>query len=288
MPNETIRLLLERGSVRNFQDRPIEAEVLKTVLEAGIQAPTGGNLQPYSIIRIEDPGRKRELAEMCGRQMFIADAPTDLLFCIDQRRLERWAELETAPFTSRFAFRIFWIAFQDTIICAQNVCTAADALGLGSVYIGTILESVPQARELLDLPEGVFPVVLLCLGYPKTPPPRKARLGVDVVVHEETYRELEDDALREAYGEKYKDLSLPVKEDRLDQLLKVCRNVGGEEFAERCRARVEKAGVINPAQFIYGLHYCADEMPLNNETFLQWVRDSGFGWFEKYDLPVQE
>ncbi|MHC5079243.1 MAG: nitroreductase family protein [Planctomycetota bacterium] len=164
MENETIRLLRERSSCRNFLDKPIEPAVLRTVLEAGIQAPTGGNLQPYSIIKIEDGQTKERLADLCGNQRYVARAPTNLLFCIDMRRLERWAVLEAAPFTSRYSFRVFWIAMQDTVICAQNVCTAADALGLGSVYIGTILEAVPETRRILRLPRGVFPVVLLCLG----------------------------------------------------------------------------------------------------------------------------
>lgn len=76
-PNETMQLLLERGSCRTFEDRDIPADVLRTVLEAGVHAATGGNLQPYSIIQIQDPATRQALAEKCG-QGFIARAPTSL------------------------------------------------------------------------------------------------------------------------------------------------------------------------------------------------------------------
>ncbi|MFZ5979432.1 MAG: nitroreductase family protein, partial [Candidatus Zixiibacteriota bacterium] len=128
-PNETIRLLCERTSLRNFADRPVPENILDLILEAGIHAPTGGNLQPYSIIKSESREVARKMAHLCGDQNFIADAPVNLLFCMDYHRLRRWAEFEIAPFTATSAFPHFWIGFQDTIIAAQNICTAADALG---------------------------------------------------------------------------------------------------------------------------------------------------------------
>ncbi|MHC4601087.1 MAG: nitroreductase family protein [Planctomycetota bacterium] len=288
MPNETLRILRERSSCRVYEDRPVEPEVLQTLLETAVRAPTGGNLQPYSIVKIEDEGKKKKLAELCGNQEYIARAPTDLLFCIDIRRLERWAALEAAPFTSRHSFRVFWIAFQDTIICAQNLCTAADASGLATVYIGTILEVVPEAREMLALPEGVFPVVLLCLGYPKTKAEVSNRLGLDVVFHDEAYRDLDDADLLEAYGRKYEGRHLAPEKEHLDRLVEAAETCHGPAFAERCRKTVEARGHINYAQLVYGLHYCADEMPRNNESFLRWMEEAGFGWFKPFEFAQPE
>ena len=78
-PNETMRLLFERSSCRSFFDKKISQDILQTILEAGVHAPTAGNLQPYSIIKIEGNERKQKLAEMCG-QDFIGKAPVLLLF----------------------------------------------------------------------------------------------------------------------------------------------------------------------------------------------------------------
>jgi nitroreductase len=130
--NDTMKLLLERSSCRSFEDRPIPDDVLNEILGAGIHAATGGNLQPYSIIKIADRQANKRLADLC-EQEFIGTAPVNLLFCLDYRRLRRWAEAELCPFSAESSFRHFWIGFQDVVIAAQNICTATDALGLGSV-----------------------------------------------------------------------------------------------------------------------------------------------------------
>jgi len=283
-PNETMRLLFERGSCRSFSDRKIPAEVIRMVLGAGTHAPTGGNLQPYSIIKIEDEASRQWFVEMAG-QSFIGEAPVLLLFCIDWRRVERWAELEVAPFTATSSFRHFWISFQDAIICTQNICTAADALGLGSCYIGTVLEFFPELREKFQLPKGVFPVVLLCLGYPEEKVLPHKKLGVDVIVHNEKYCELGDKELLDVYDTKYSgpdSRRVEITEERLRTISKVCEKVHGEEFARKCIERIKENGFISTVQRYFGLHYRADSMPEGNIEYLRLMEDSGFDWFKEY------
>jgi nitroreductase len=280
-PNETIKLLIERASVRNYLDKKIPSRVLEYILEAGIRAPTGGNLQPYSIIKIEKTAAKKKFAKLAN-QGFIAKAPVNLVFCIDLHRLERWAKLEVAPFTATSAFRHFWISFQDTIICAQSICTAADSLGLGSVYIGTSLEFVPKLRKMLKLPKGVFPVVLLCLGYPKKSPLPRKKLGIKVMVHNERYQELSDKQLLSVFNEKYPSIKVEAVKERLNMMERVCRAVAGEKFTKKCLAKIKKNGYISMAQLYFGLHYVASMMPKNNETFMKQMEQSGFNWFKKY------
>ena len=280
-PNETMKLLIERASCRNFSDKDIPPNVLQLVLEAGIHAATGGNLQPYSIIKIEQEKTRGKLAEWCGQRL-IRRAPTLLLFCIDWHRIERWASLEAAPFTATSSFRHFWISFQDTIICAQNVCTAADALGLGSVYIGTVMEFFPELREMFQLPKGVFPVVLLCLGYPKTRPRPRKKLGVEVIVHAERYHEMADRELLDTFDEKYPGHRVRITERRLDMISEVCREVHGEECARRCVERIKETGYITPVQRYFGLHYRANALPRGNDDFLKLMEEFGFDWFKAY------
>lgn len=81
--NETMRLLYERASCRAFKDEKIPEEVLNEILEAGIHGATGGNLQPYSIIKIEDKKAKKRLVTECDMQSIVEKAPVNLLFCID-------------------------------------------------------------------------------------------------------------------------------------------------------------------------------------------------------------
>jgi nitroreductase len=285
-PNETMRLLFERSSCRNFLEKKIPPNVLRLVLEAGNHAPTAGNLQPYSIIKIESNEARQELAKMCG-QSFIGKAPVLLLFCMDLHRNERWAGLEVAPYTATSSFRHFWVSFQDTVICAQNTCTAADSMGLGSVYIGTVIDMPKDIQAMLKLPNGVFPVVLLCLGYPTSRPAPRRKLGVDAVVHSECYREMEDRELLDAYNEKYENVKLETTEERLGKILKVCREVHGEEFAKKCADRIRTNGYVNRAQHYFGIHYRADLMPDGNDEYLRLMEEFGFCWFKKYIPPSE-
>ncbi|UCG92010.1 MAG: nitroreductase family protein [candidate division WOR-3 bacterium] len=280
-PNHTLKLLIERASCRAFSDKKISQDTLQLIFEAAIHAPTGGNLQPYSIIKIEADKPKQKLAEMCA-QNFIADAPIDLLFCIDWHRLQRWAQLEVAPFSATSSFRHFWISFQDTIIAAQNICTAADSLGLGSVYVGTVLEFFRKLRDMFNLPKGVLPVVLLCLGYPKTKPRPRKKLGIDVIVHSDKYTQSKDDDLKKAFDEKYPNLKIEITEERLKRIAEVCQKVHGKGFAKQCIETIKKKGYINPVQRYFGLHYEADVMPDGNEEFLTIIEEFGFNWFRKY------
>jgi len=282
-PNETIRLLHERSSCRSFHDRSIPPDVMQLVFEAGTHAPTGGNLQPFSIIRIEKSEITRKLAKLCGDQMFIAEAPTNLLFCIDWYRLRRWAEIELAPFAATSSFHHFWISFQDTIIAAQNICTAADAMGLGSVYVGTVTKCFRELRDMFELPRGVLPIVLLSLGYPKQRPAPKKKLDVSVIVHDEKYRQLDDDEITEAFNKKYPYPGVECTEERLTELERVCRSVHGEEFAERCLDKTRERGRISVAQRYFGLHYTADLMVKDSDKYLQLMEEFGFDWFKPYE-----
>ena len=281
-PNRAIKLLLERASCRSYTGDPIPPETLRLVLEAGVRAASGGNLQPTSVIQIQNQATKDWLAQECG-QSFIAQAPVLLTFCIDWWRNRRWAELEVAPISANHSFRHFWISFQDTIICAQNICTAADALGLGSCYIGTILEMFPELCDRLQLPKGVFPVVLLCLGVPKRPPKTRRKLDQTVMVHQETYHKLDDDELRAAYEHKYPGYRVELTEERVDQVAEVCRQVHGADYAERCRQRMEEQGYISAVQRYFGLHYRANLMPQGNDEYLALMRERGFTWFERWE-----
>jgi len=276
--NETLRLLLERGSCRHFAARPIPPETLARVLEAGTHAATGGNLQPYSVIRVEAAETRARLAEMCG-QSFMAQAPVHLLFLIDWRRLCRWAEMEGAPFAAHRAFPHFWIGFQDTVICAQTMCTAADALGLGSVYIGTVLDFLEELRPMFALPPLVVPVVLLCLGLPASRPPRKKKLGPEILVHSERYQDRPSEELRAAFDSKYEGQRVEATEERLRMLEETCRNLAGEEAARRALEKVGERGHIHAAQRLFGLHYRADRMIRWNAELLKRFEEAGFGWF---------
>ncbi len=282
-PNETLRILNERASLRRFSRKPVSEETLNQILEAGVHAASGGNLQPFSIIKIRNESTMEKLVKL-GNQAFIKTAPVNLLFCIDFYRLRRIAEIEKAPFTATKCFSHFWIAMQDTIIAAQSICTAADSLGLGSVYIGTIFtypSSLGACKELFELPEGVLPVVLLSLGYPEVNPSARKKFDIETMVHDEKYRIPTNDELVRAVKKKYEDQTLKISEDdeRIDAIKKVCEKVVGEEFAEEVSNEIRKNGYISIFQYRFGLHYRADLMPEKSEPLINLIKEYGFDIF---------
>ncbi len=277
--NTTLKLLINRASCRAFKDKKIPAAALRSMLEAGLHAATGGNLQPYSIIKVEKPAARVKLAKLCEGQNFIARAPLNLIFCIDFHRLKRWAGLEKAPFSADAAVRPFWIAFQDTMICAQSVCTAAGSLGLGSVYVGPVFDRMAAIRKICRLPKGVIPVVSLALGYPSVTPAPRRKLGAKIVVHSEVYRKIPDKELLAAFEEKYGNSRTGLTAGALKTMEKVCKTVHGARFARRCLAEIKARKYINRAQFYFGLHYRADVMLGSNAKMIKMLRAAGLTCF---------
>ena len=162
--NEIIRSLYDRKSVRVFEDRAVEPEVKRAVLEAALQAPTAGNMALYTILDITDPAKKACLAKSCDDQPFIATAPMVLVFCADYRR---WYDVfcSFVDEVRRPDMGDLFLAEADAIIAAQNAVVAAQSLGLGSCYIGDITENFEYHQKLLDLPKYVVPAAMLVLGW---------------------------------------------------------------------------------------------------------------------------
>ena len=190
--NETIKLLMERKSVRQFVQEPIPREDVEAILNAAVQAPSAGNMALWTIINVTDPEKKLALSKSCDNQPFIATAPLVLVFCADYRRwFEVFKTLELGEELRVPAEGDFMLATADTIIAAHATVVAADALGYGSCYIGDIIEHCDTQREILGLPEYVKPVCMAVYGKPtqsqidrKKPP----RFALEDVVHENSYK----------------------------------------------------------------------------------------------------
>lgn len=275
--SEVMTCLKERASVRSFLEKDIPTDVMSELYQAACHSATGGNLQPYSIIEVRNKEKKQELMDTNQMQPIVEQAPVSLLFCVDWRRSERWAKLNHAPFSARDGFRHFWIAFQDTIIAAQSLCIAAEDKGLGSVYLGTVESCFDQLRDIFSLPEGVFPVVILSLGYPKKYPKVASKLMEDTIVSREAYHELSDQELNEAMDEKYSDRpNTPLSDKNIEQLYEVTKEVDGEEAAKEAVAYAKKLGYIHMAQCYFALHYPANWSSTGTKAFMESLQKGGY------------
>lgn len=199
-----IRSLIKRRSVRAYTSEDIPEEETRLILEAAAQAPTAGNQQLYTILKITDPDKKRRLSESCDHQPFIAEAKLVLVFCADCLRwYDAYREAGCDP--RRPGAGDLMLAVCDALIAAQNAVTAAEALGIGSCYIGDIMENIETQRAILDLPEYVFPAAMAVFGYPTEQQRRRkkpARFDQKYIVRENAYRALTGPELREMFAER--------------------------------------------------------------------------------------
>lgn len=202
--NNTIRELFERKSVRVFEEKEISEEDKRMILEAATMAPSAGNQQLYTILDITDQDLKDKLVVTCDNQPFIATAKMVLIFCADcQKWYDGFKEAGCEPRLPGVGDLI--LAMSDANIAAQNAVTAAQSLGIGSCYIGDILESCEKHREMLGLPPYVVPAAMLVFGYPtKQQMERKKpeRVKLSHIVHENGYRKMDGAELVEMFAPK--------------------------------------------------------------------------------------
>lgn len=192
--NQIIESLYHRKSTRVFTEEPVSDLIKTKLIEAAMQAPTAGNMHLYSIIDIQDVEVKKLLSESCDNQAFIAQAPIVFVFCADYYRA--WSGMH--DFVSEDA-RIpevgdLFLAMSDALICAQNMVVAAESLGLGSCYIGDIIENFEFHRDLLKLPQAVWPIGMLVIGYPtqqQIDRPKPKRFPTHFVLYKNQYQILD-------------------------------------------------------------------------------------------------
>lgn len=191
--NEVIRQLYERKSVRAFTDQTIEESIVQTILRAAVMAPSAGNQQLYTILRITDPALLERLSESCDHQPFIARGKLVLVFCADCLKwYDAFQGVGCVP--RKPGPGDLLLAVDDALIAAQNAVVAAESLGIGSCYIGDIMENIEAQREILGLPDYVFPAALLVFGYPTEQQKARRkpeRVDMKYIVHENRYQKLD-------------------------------------------------------------------------------------------------
>ena len=182
--------LLAHRSVRKYLPRVVPKGTLEQLIAAAQSAASSSNLQLWSVISVEDPERRRALAEVAGNQAHIQASSLFLVWIADLNRLGVLAARQGLPQVGLSYLELFLMASIDAALAAQNAVVAAEALGLGTVYIGALRNSPDRVAQILKLPEHTFAVFGLCVGYPD-PMERtavKPRLPQSVVLHRDEYR----------------------------------------------------------------------------------------------------
>jgi nitroreductase len=192
----TQQLQLRHRSVRRFLDRPVERDLLESLIRCGQGAATSSFIQAYSVIRVTRVEARSTIAAAAGGQVWIERAPEFLVFCADLRRID--AACQRAGKGPLEGFTEHGLAaVVDVALMAQNVLLAAESQGLGGVFIGGIRNAPQVVAERLELPDLVVPVFGMCLGWPDEDNEVKPRMPVDFVLHQDSYRDQPEESVAE-------------------------------------------------------------------------------------------
>jgi nitroreductase len=187
--NGTLDTLLAHRSVRAYLPDALPDGTIELLVAAAQSAASSSNLQPWSVVAVEDPDRKARLAALAGHQKHIVQAPLFLVWLVDLHRLRTIGDDRGVPTGALDYLETFLLGAVDTALAAQSAVVALESLGLGSVYIGGIRNDPDGVAAELDLPPHVFPLVGLAIGYPDPDAPAsvKPRLPQAAILSRETY-----------------------------------------------------------------------------------------------------
>lgn len=163
--NPTITSILSRRSHRAFTTDPVSADLLDTLLAAAFSAPSKSDLQQACAIHIQDKAKQQRIANFSHQTNWIAEAPVFLVWCGDSRRIRRLADWRGHAFANDH-LDAFMNAAVDAGICMQTFIVAAESFGLGCCPVSEIRDHIQLLSDELELPQHVFPVAGLCVGWP--------------------------------------------------------------------------------------------------------------------------
>ncbi len=252
--NETIRIIKNRKSLRSYENKEISREDTDMIIHGATRAPTAGNMMLYSIIEVDDQKKKEALVKTCDDQPFIAKAPLVLIFLAD---FQRWVDTFQAYSVPEYCKENnldyiepqeadLLLACCDALIAAQNAVITAESMGIGSCYIGDIMENIEIHREMFNLPPYVFPITMLCFGYYKQKDKNKkprSRFPQKFIHHKGEYQHFNREDFDEMFQESIKQFT------GKNSFIKNAQNIGqhhyirktGSDFAEEMRRSVRVA-----------------------------------------------
>lgn len=220
---ETVK---NRRTIRKYLPKEIAPDLLNDLLETSFRASTMGGMQLYSVIVTRDAEMKEKLSPAHFNQPMVKNAPVVLTYCVDFRRFSKWCEQRNAT-PGYDNLMSFMNATIDTLLVAQTFCTLAEEAGFGICYLGTTTYNPQMIIETLSLPELVFPITTITVGYPDGIPAQVDRLPLKGIVHNEYFRDYTPESIDEMYA--YKE-SLPenkkfIEENQKETLAQVFTEV---------------------------------------------------------------
>ena len=189
--NETIQLQLNHRSIRAFKEQELTKEEVELLVDVARHTATSKFMQAYSIISITDPALKAAFSAI-SKQPYVEKNGHLFLFVVDYHRNVQLTKAQDRPAKLQGTADYFIAGLTDATIAAQNMVVAAESLGMGTVFLGSLHNDAQQIIDLLELPEYTFPAVGLAVGWPNQEPQLKPRLPKEIMYMENHYQVLEN------------------------------------------------------------------------------------------------
>ncbi len=226
--NEVTKSIKEHRSIRSFNDVKITDEQINEILACGMRGATAGNMMLYSIIKIQDKESLEWLSVKCDNQKFIASAQFALVFLADANKFYSFFKERKVVNYEEPSIADFMLANQDCMIAAQNCVIAAESMGIGTCYIGDIMENYEDIKDGLNLPKNVMPITMVVFGNYDNTPPLRDRFDKEFVVFDEVYPNIDRDFINKMFEREEKN-KLNFAQAFFD------RKINSEFFAEMKR-----------------------------------------------------
>lgn len=244
-----IDIVKNRRTIRVYKQKDVCYDLLNDLLETSFRASTMGGMQLYSVIVTRDAEKKAQLSPAHFNQPMVKGAPVVLTFCADFRRFSKWCQERNAQ-PGYNNLMSFMNAMMDTLLVAQTFCTLAEEAGLGICYLGTTTYNPQMIIDTLCLPELVFPITTITVGYPDETPKQVDRLPAESIIHEESYHDYSAEDINQWYAYK--------------------------ESLEENRNFIKENGKETLAQVFTDVRYTKKDNEFMSENLLKVLRQQGF------------
>lgn len=236
LSNDTIASQLAHRSIRSFQDTPLSQDELDTLLTVARHGATSSFLQRCTIVRVQDPEIRHKVYQSSGQPYVDGSRGELFVFVVDLYRNSLIRQQAGASLEPLERTAVFVQGFQDTMIAAQNMVVAAESLGLGTVYLGSVTNDPKLVIEALKLPKYTFPIVGLLVGHANQEPQFKPRLPEKLTTSTDQYPRLgtlvqEFTDYDQRVAEYYDLRNANQRVDNFSQ--QIANNLGKGAFAER-------------------------------------------------------
>lgn len=238
-----------RRTIRTYKQKDVCYNLLNDLLETSFRASTMGGMQLYSVIVTRDAEKKAQLSPAHFNQPMVKGAPVVLTFCADFRRFSKWCQERNAQ-PGYNNLMSFMNAMMDTLLVAQTFCTLAEEAGLGICYLGTTTYNPQMVIDTLRLPELVFPITTITVGYPDEMPKQVDRLPAEGIIHEESYHDYSAGDINKLYAYK--------------------------ESLEENKGFIKENGKETLAQVFTDVRYTKKDNEFMSENLLKVLRQQGF------------